>query len=113
MKKLVKILTATTMLVMMAFLTACVPVAPELAQMKLENKGYVVEMQETDDGTTIAARKGSNLLTVIYCHSFDDAKEYYEDAKDEAALLGFEIKKKFYMVYAGTEEAVEDFEKLF
>lgn len=115
MKKLIKTLLAAMLVVTSLFmLTACIPFTAETAKEKLEEKGYSVMMESEDEGDVLMAYKGDDMIMIAYCKSFDDVNEAYEDLESSKSYLGdgIEVKKKLLVVYAGTENAVEDFESL-
>ena len=109
-------------------LAACAPANLEKAQEKLKDAGYTIinvseEAVPGVDGSvgSISAAKGADtlmgnftgdgefILAVLF-ESASDAKEYYEEHKDEAEEDQV-VKQDGKWVYAGTEGAVEAFTK--
>lgn len=112
-------------------LTSCVPKTAYDAKMKLEKKGYEVEVSSTL-GTmgslfgfgelkyALNATKGEgetkDSLFILYFETNDDAKMAYELLKDQknADLFGStdieNLKISGKAVYSGTKKAVKDFD---
>ena len=111
------------MLVSVMFI-ACVPSNPEKAEEKLEKAGYTVMVTEvTDaisgmapDGATyiVSAMKDEDMVMVYYFEKGADAKDFYDELKEEAEEAGDEaegyvIKKSGKaVVVATTKDAWKD-----
>ena len=118
-KKLIGVLLA----VLMCFsLTACAPMSVESAEKKMEKAGYTVkvidgtlaEIVAEDAEAQLVAMKSGDILTAVLFEEADDANAYYkklvDDEKDKEDQI---VKKSGKWVYVGTEDAIEDFTKLF
>ena len=115
MSKLVGALCAVALCISM---TACAPFTFDRAEEKMEEAGYTVMAYEStgeEEGLVggIVAVKMEGLLnvdtiTALYFSSILEAKDYYDglDNKEDAKWEGK-------WVFWGSEEAIEDFTKLF
>lgn len=127
MKKFVKILTASLLMVMtILVMTACVPNNHEKAAKKLEKAGYTVDVvdlvAEGVDGEgalyQVVAVKLDETgdapegVYVIYFDSKDNAKAWYDEYIDELndPEDGVSAKCKGKIVYWGTAQAIKDLE---
>ena len=127
MKKFIKILTASLLMVMTVLvMTACVPNNPEKAAKKLEKAGYTVEVvdlvAEGVDGEgalyqVVAMKRdetseASDGIYVIYFDSKDNAKAWYDEYLDDIndPDEGMSAKYKGKIVYWGTAQAIKDLE---
>ena len=113
MSKLVSALCAVVLCISM---TACAPFTLDRAEEKMEDAGYSVLAYEGEEeeglvGGIIATKMDGILnvdtLTALYFSSILDAKDYYDELDDEDA------KWQGKWVFWGSEEAMEDFTKLF
>lgn len=118
---------------LMAALTclACVACAPsnlEKAEEKMKEAGYKVTVMDGDKAKLIAGddavgviiagdvefsftNTDAEFFTAVLFETRDDAKDYYEDIKDEEADEDQVVKQDGKWVYVGTEDAIEDFTK--
>ncbi len=118
MKKLLSVLLAALTCL---FLVACAPADLDKAEEKMEKAGYNVVVDETFSGLfdddvvgSIIATKAGDFLTATLFEDAKSAKEYYDKVKDEDADKEDQIvKKSGKWVFVGTEDAVEDFTKIF
>ncbi len=126
MKKfLVALMAALTCLACVA----CAPSSVEKAEEKLKDAGYTIVTVSDKavpgvDGSvgSITAAKADSVadaltgdadgIFAILFESASDAKEYYEEHKDEAEE-DETFKRDGKWVCVGTEDAIEDFTKLF
>ena len=96
-------------------LFACVPSDIAKAKEKMAKEGYtVVEIPENFDGcvggisaTKVDFQDGADNLTAYLFESVDDAKDFLADW-DETVGQGTAVRDGKW-VYAGTEDAIEDF----
>ena len=121
MKKLIKSISLSIVLLFtLTMLTACVPSNLNDAKEKLKEAGYVITLElgaNEDEGIVgqFTAAKGSigfqgaeyEQIIVIYFESSKEAKEYAKDWNDSI----FTIKHNGKCAYAGTKNAIKDFEK--
>ena len=121
MKKFITVAAMVILAVVLAtMLMACTPSADSLKK-KYEDKGYTVLDLSADDADTEAevkyvfgANKGIETVTVVCFANGDDAKKYYEEAKEGIEKLGslgesMDVKKSGNAVAVGTKEAVAIF----
>ena len=110
--------------------TACAPMNLEKAEEKMEEAGYKVTVTEGDAAELVAENAvgvivavdvnislsgvSGGMLTAILFDSFADANAYYKEHKDDEKEKEDQvIKKSGKWVYIGTENAIEDFTKMF
>ena len=121
MKKFLAITSVIVLAIVLAtMLMACSPSVDSLKK-KYEDKGYTVLDLSADDADTEAevkyvfgANKGIETVTVVCFANGDDAKKYYEEAKEGIEKLGsvgeaMDVKKSGNAVAVGTKEAVAIF----
>lgn len=119
MKKLLSVLLAALTCL---FLVACAPANIDKAEDKMEKAGYKVTVidgaaaefiAENAEAQLIAIKSG-DILTAVLFEDAKSAKDYYDKVKDEDADKEDQVvKKSGKWVFSGTEDAVEDFTKLF
>ena len=116
MKKLIKALSTCLLLVVMAItFVACVPSNVEKAKEKMQEAGYKVAAYTDDDedddivGGFIAYKDNKLVpdLTAIQFDSNDEAKDYFEDHKDNGLKKNIERSGK--RVFWGNSSAIEEF----
>lgn len=95
---------------------ACAPANLEKAEEKMEEAGYEVIVSDKaipgvdgSVGSITAGKIGDGIIAVLF-ESKADAKEYYEEHKDEGKEDQV-VKQDGKWVYMGTEDAIEDFTK--
>lgn len=121
MKKFLAITSVVVLAIVLAtMLMACTPSVDSLTK-KYEKEGYTVVELSADDADTDAevkyvfnATKGLETVTVVCFANGDDAKKYYEEAKEGIEKLGsvgeaMDVKKSGNAVAAGTKDAVAIF----
>ncbi len=116
MKKFLKALVAgLSFVTMMAFLAGCVPSNMAKAKEKMEEAGYSVldyEKSGEEEGLVggLIAKTGllgGESLTALLFSSSSEAKEYYEEIKDDVKNAEHQGK----WVFWGTEGGVKAFNK--
>ena len=108
MKKLVRILSLTLVVVMMcAALASCASPAkdPKDAAAALKENGYTVTVEGEK---MVSALKDDEFIVINYCDDKDEAKEMYEEAKDELADAEEELAE----AREELEKAKEELEKV-
>ncbi len=119
MKKLLKIIATSVLSVLAcATLFACVPSNIEKAEKKMAKEGYdVKDIGKLGDGCVggISARKadlqdGIDFLIAYLFESNDDAKDFLADWEELVGNESGTAIRDGKWVYAGTEDAIEDFE---
>ena len=118
MKKLITLLLAALTCLS---LSACAPMDLDKAEAKMEKAGYTVVVDKTLSGLlnkdivgTLVATKSGDLLTATLFEDMEAAKEYYDDLVDKNKDKEDQVvKKSGKWVFVGTEDAIEDFLKLF
>lgn len=118
MKKLITFMLAAMTCVS---LTACAPADLDKAEAKMEKAGYMVVVDDTISGLlnksivgTVVATKSGDILTATLFEDVKSAKEYYEDLVDKDKDKEDQVvKRSGKWVFVGTEDAIEDFMKLF
>lgn len=121
MKKFLAITSVIVLAIVLAtMLMACTPSLDSLSK-KYDKEGYTVVELGADDADTDAevkyvfnATKGLENVTVVCFANGDDAKKYYEEAKEGIEKLGsvgeaMDVKKSGNAVAVGTKEAVAIF----
>ena len=102
--------------------TACAPMDVDKAEEKMEKAGYKVtvvdgtlaEIIDENAEASLTAIKSGDMLTAVLFKDFKSANEYYKKAMDEDKEKGDQVvKKNGKWVFVGTEDAIEDFTKLF
>ena len=117
MKKFLTAFVTLMMSIACLALAACAPMNIEKAEDKMKDAGYtVVSYDEIEaDGlvggiiaTKIEGLLDGDILYALYFSSIGDAKDYYDglDKKDD-------VKWEGKWVFSGTDDAMEDFTKLF
>lgn len=116
MKKLFKALSTCLVLVVMAvMLVGCVPSNVAKAKEKMQEAGYKVGAYTNDDedddikGGFIAYKENVLVpdLTAVQFEDNDEAKDYFEDHKNDKLKKNIERKGKW--VFWGTESAIKEF----
>lgn len=118
MKKLIKALSTCLLLVVMTVMfVGCVPSNVEKAKEKMQEAGYKVGAYSDDDEDDdddikggFVAYKDSTIvpdLTAIQFVDNDEAKDYFEDHKNDKLKKNIERKGKW--VFWGTESAIKEF----
>jgi len=90
---------------------------PEKAAEALENAGYTVRLLTDEDylneqgieATIYAVNGDGEMISIAYYFDSDEAKEGYEEAKEEREDLGdkYEVGKSDKMVWLGTKAAIK------
>ena len=90
---------------------------PEKAAEALENAGYTVRLLTDEDylneqgieATIYAVNGDGEMISIAYYFDSDEAKEGYEEAKEEREDLGdkYEVGKSGKMVWMGTKAAIK------
>ena len=121
MKKILTAFVTLMMSIACCVLAACAPFTIDMAQSKMEDAGYTVTihsateaklllMQDVDDlDSALSAVKNGEMFVALYFESMSAAKEYFESSGGVNEYAEQEGK----WVYWGTDEAKEDFTKLF
>ena len=115
MKKILTAFVTLMMSIACCVLAACAPMNIEKAEDKMKDAGYTVVAYEQDaEGLVggIMATKVEGLLdidtlTALYFSSIGEAKDFYDELDNEDA------KWQGKWVFWGSEDAMEDFTKLF
>lgn len=117
MKKLTRVLSIILLIVASCFIfTACVPKSAEDAVLKMQEKGYYVDIIDEDyflTGGAIMGFKAYNVeesegLMAFWFESSSDARKFVDSWVDDM----YPIKKSSgKCAYAGTEKAVKDFKE--
>ena len=112
-----KFLAGLLMAITCFAMVACAPMSVEKAESKMEDAGYTVVAYSGDDDAEglvggIVATKMEGLLdidtlTALYFSSMGEAKDYYDELDNDDA------KWQGKWVFWGSEDAMEDFTKLF
>lgn len=118
MKKLITFMLAALTCIS---LTACAPADLDKAEAKMEKAGYTVIVEDTLSGLfnksivgTIVATKSGDALTATLFEDIESAKEYHEKLVDQNKDKEDQVvKRSGKWVFVGTEDAIEDFTKLF
>ena len=116
MKKFLTGLFASIVCLACVVMASCAPMNIDKAEEKMEDAGYTVvayegEKEEGLVGGIVATKMESLLdietLTALYFSSMGEAKDYYDDLDNDDA------KWEGKWVFWGTEDAMEEFTKLF
>ncbi len=116
MKKLIKALSTCLLLVLMTVMfVGCVPSNVEKAKEKMQEAGYKVgaysDDEDDDDikGGFVAYKDNILIpdLTAIQFVDNGEAKDYYEDHKNDKVKNNIERKGKW--VFWGNKSAIEEF----
>lgn len=126
-KKIAVVAVALCLVIALVALCACTPKLDKLKE-KYKAEGYAVTDLSADDfdikdakieyaftaikgGEGLNIISGGQMISVICFGSSEDAKTYYEKAKEaaEESLVKVTVKKKGNAIASGTEEAMKLF----
>lgn len=118
MKKFTKILALIIVMILAFNLTACFPKDVESAKQKMQDKGYVVSVNQFEDaenhgivgGFTAYKLDDNNqkqTVIVIYFNSNSKAQEYAKSWYNSVFITEYSGK----CAYSGTQQAIDDLKK--
>lgn len=122
MNKIIKkLLTAVCAVVLCVGISACAPFTVDMAESRMEKAGYTVTLHSETEAellmmqdiegleSAFTAVKNGEMFIALYFESFSAAKKFYDD--NDGINEYTEVEGKW--VFWGTDEAKEDFGKLF
>lgn len=114
MKKLIRLIACTIMLVLAMVMLACTPANLEQAEEKMGKAGYNVNIlaEENAEGVLVASKGNERIMAMLF-QTKEQAEEFYNNDYKMLAFILYDIDNAVLdgkWIYSGTSQAMKDFD---
>ena len=113
MKKLIRLIACTIMLVLAMVMLACTPTNLEKAEEKMGKAGYNVSIiaDENAEGVLVASKGNERIMAMLF-QTKEQAEEFYNNDYKMLAFILYDIDNAVLdgkWIYSGTAQSIKDF----